>query len=416
MDMTTTTKDSQKLVWPPEGITRVPYEVYMDQNIYEQEQLNIYRGPTWNYLALEAEIPKPGDYKTTYVGDTPIVVTRDSDGAVRAFVNRCAHRGATVCMDTCGNTKLFTCVYHAWAYDAKGDLKGVPFRNGVEGKGGMPDDFDPSKLSLQKLKVSTFSGLIFGTFSEESKPLEEYLGENMCANIRRVFNRPVRILGYNHQSMNNNWKIYFENVKDSYHASILHTFFTTFGLNRLSQKGGIKLDEEGMHHISYTYGSINENEEAYKSSNLRSFNSKFRLEDPTLLEGRNEFADGITLAIQSIFPGLIVQQIHNTLAIRQLVPKGPERCELHWTFFGYEDDDDKMISIRLKQANLVGPAGFISLEDGGVGELVQRGIVRDKEKTSFVEMGGRTVESQDFRATETSIRGFWKKYRELMGM
>jgi phenylpropionate dioxygenase-like ring-hydroxylating dioxygenase large terminal subunit len=231
-----------------------------------------------------------------------------------------------------------------------------------------------------------------------------------------VFNRPVRILGYNHQSMNNNWKIYFENVKDSYHASILHTFFTTFGLNRLSQKGGIKLDEEGMHHISYTYGSINENEEAYKSSNLRSFNSKFRLEDPTLLEGRNEFADGITLAIQSIFPGLIVQQIHNTLAIRQLVPKGPERCELHWTFFGYEDDDDKMISIRLKQANLVGPAGFISLEDGGVGELVQRGIVRDKEKTSFVEMGGRTVESQDFRATETSIRGFWKKYRELMGM
>src|SRR5690606_9916435 len=119
-------------------------------------------------------------------------------------------------------------------------------------------------------------------------------------------------------------------------------------------------------------------------------------------------------AIQSIFPGMVVQQIHNTLAIRHIVPKSAGRCELHWTYFGYEDDDEKMNEIRMKQANLVGPAGLVSLEDGGVGELVQQGILRDKDKTSFVEMGGKTVESQDFRATETSIRGFWKKYRELM--
>ncbi|GCL71493.1 aromatic ring-hydroxylating dioxygenase subunit alpha [Paenibacillus naphthalenovorans] len=409
------TETTEIISWPEEGVTRVPYQVYMDPSVYEQEQLRIYRGPTWNFLALEAELPQSGDYKTTFVGDTPVVVTRDRDGEIRAFVNRCSHRGATVCMDSCGNTKTFTCVYHAWAFDAKGDLKGVPFRSGVEGKGGMPEDFDTSKHALHKLRIETFCGVIFGSFDPHVMPLQEYLGEKMCGYIRRVFNRPVRVLGYNRQSMNNNWKIYFENVKDSYHASILHTFFSTFGLNRLSQRGGIDMDDTGMHHVSYTYGSSNENEDTYKQANLRSFNSKYKLEDPTMLEGRKEFADGITLAIQSIFPGMVLQQIHNTLAVRQLLPKGPEKCELHWTYFGYEDDDDQMTTMRMKQSNLVGPAGFVSLEDGGVGELVQRGIVRDKDKSSFVEMGGKTVQSQEFRATETSIRGFWKRYRELMG-
>ncbi|GAB7389138.1 Rieske 2Fe-2S domain-containing protein [Bacillaceae bacterium] len=405
-----------KLAWPAEGVTRVPYQVFMDREIYEREQEKIFRGPTWNYLALEAELPNPGDYKTTFVGDTPVVVTRGADGAFHAFVNRCAHRGALVCMDACGNSKTFTCVYHAWVYDSTGELKGVPFRNGVNGQGGMPADFQPSQHSLQRLKVDTFCGLIFGSFDHGIEPLQDYLGEKMCRYIQRVFHRPIRILGYNRQFMKNNWKLYFENVKDSYHASLLHLFFTTFGLNRLSQKGGIDLDERGMHHVSYTYGREQDNETAYKKAGLRSYQSKYTLEDPSLLEGRKEFPDGITLAIQSIFPGLVVQQIHNALAVRQLLPKGPEACELVWTHFGYADDDEQMTLMRLKQSNLVGPAGFVSLEDGGVGELVQKGIVRDQDKCSVIEMGGKDVQSQPFRATETSIRGFWQHYRVLMGI
>src|SRR4051812_43490904 len=113
--------DTAKFSWPAEGVTRVPYQVYTDPAIYALEQERIYRGPTWNYLALEAELPSPGDYKTTFVGDAPVVVTRDTDGSLHAFVNRCAHRGATVCMDSFGNSKnkIFTCVYHAWVYDLR---------------------------------------------------------------------------------------------------------------------------------------------------------------------------------------------------------------------------------------------------------------------------------------------------------
>ena len=84
------------LTWPTEGPSRVPYRVFFDPLIYELEQEKLFRGPTWNYVALEAELPTPGDFKATFVGDTPVVVTRDKAGALHAFVNRCAHRGALV--------------------------------------------------------------------------------------------------------------------------------------------------------------------------------------------------------------------------------------------------------------------------------------------------------------------------------
>ena len=80
--------------WPELGLRRVPYAVFTDPAIYQLEQERIFRGPTWNYVALEAELPNPHDYVSTFIGDTPVVVTRDGEGALHAWVNRCAHRGA----------------------------------------------------------------------------------------------------------------------------------------------------------------------------------------------------------------------------------------------------------------------------------------------------------------------------------
>ena len=72
-------------VWPPEGVTRVPYWVYQDADLYRREQDRIFRGATWNFLGLEAELPRPGDYKTTFVGEMPVVVARDAKGELAAF-------------------------------------------------------------------------------------------------------------------------------------------------------------------------------------------------------------------------------------------------------------------------------------------------------------------------------------------
>ena len=86
------------LAWPEGGVTRVPFQVFSDPEIYAMEQQKIFRGPVWHYLCLEAEIPNKGDIRTTWVGDTPIIVTRDEDGQVHAMINRCAHKGALVCL------------------------------------------------------------------------------------------------------------------------------------------------------------------------------------------------------------------------------------------------------------------------------------------------------------------------------
>ena len=109
----------------PEGLVRVPYWVYQQKDVYEAEQKRLFQGPVWSYLCLEMEIPDAGDYVTSFVGDTPVIIARDTDGEIYAFENRCAHRGALLALDNRGRADGFTCLYHAWRYNLQGDLLGV---------------------------------------------------------------------------------------------------------------------------------------------------------------------------------------------------------------------------------------------------------------------------------------------------
>nr|WP_208456311.1 aromatic ring-hydroxylating dioxygenase subunit alpha [Burkholderia gladioli] len=412
------------VAWPEEGLTRVPYQVFQDEAVYADEQEAIFRGPNWSFLCLETEVPDPGDFRSTFVGDAPVVVTRDTDGELYAFENRCAHRGALVCLEDQGNARDFSCVYHAWTYNLQGDLVGVAFKDGIDGKGGMKPDFCTGDHGLRKLRVATLHGLVFGSFSDDVAPLDEYLGEEIVERIARVLdNRSPVVLGRFTQMLPNNWKLYFENVKDSYHASILHLFFTTFQLNRLSQRGGIIVDPSGGHHVSYSavdHAAAAEAAQAqpagndYAEQNIRS-ESEHRLEDTSVLQGVDEFGDGVTLQILSVFPGFVLQQIQNAIAVRQILPRGTRQTELNWTYLGFEDDTPELREMRLRQSNLVGPAGYVSMEDGCVGGFVQRGIEGASESRSVLEMGGDDAESSSSRVTEASIRGFWKAYRNSMG-
>lgn len=400
-------------------ITRVPYWVYQDEQVRQAEQDKLFGGPTWNYLCLEAELARKGDFRTTFVGTMPVIVVRGEYDEIYAFENRCAHRGALIALDDCGHADEFACVYHAWRYDLEGNLKGVAFQNGVNGKGGMPSDFCMEAHHPRKLRIATVHGLVFGSLDDDVPPIEEYLGEEILARIGRVLCKPVKVIGRFTQQLPNNWKLYVENVKDTYHASLLHVFFTTFRLNRLSQRGGVIVSENGAHHVSYS--AIDSAQAApqssdYQAEKLRADKEGYRLADPTLLDGVDEFGDGVTLQILSVFPGFVLQQIQNSLAVRQVLPKGQEATELNWTYLGFEDDTPELLTMRLKQANLIGAAGFVSMEDGAVGNFVQRGVACASGEQGVIQMGGSAVESVAYRATETSVRGFWKAWRAYMGM
>jgi anthranilate 1,2-dioxygenase large subunit len=417
LDQVTGAARDRSKAWPSDGVTRVPYWIFQDRDIYAAEQARIFQGPSWNYLCLAVEVKNTGDFVTTFVGDTSVIVSRDSDGELYAFENRCAHRGALIALESRGNAKAFTCVYHAWSYDRQGNLKEVAFKDGIKGKGGMSASFCMEQHNPRKLRLAEAFGIVFGSFSNDVPPLEEHLGEEIHSRIGRVMGgRTPVVLGRYTQALPNNWKLYMENVKDSYHASILHLFFTTFELNRLSQTGGIIVDPSGGHHISFSaIDTAATNNNDYAEQNIRS-DSEFKLADPSLLQSFKEFPDDVTLQILSTFPTFILQQIQNAIAVRQIVPRGVDRTDLHWTLLGFAEDTPEQRMIRLKQANLVGPAGYISMEDGCVGGFVQRGIAGASGEEAVIEMGGADAESSESRVTEASVRGFWKAYRAQMGL
>jgi phenylpropionate dioxygenase-like ring-hydroxylating dioxygenase large terminal subunit len=402
--------------WPTEGIARAPYRLFTDPEIYKLEQERIFRGRSWNYLCLDVEIPKAGDYRTTVIGETPVIVTRDHDGKIHAMVNRCAHKGALVCLKKQDNVASLTCVYHAWNYGLDGQLKGVAFRNGLRGQGGMPSDFDVAKHRLQPVRTENFCGMIFGTFSEEVEDVEIYLGPDMAQFIKRNLDRPLRVLGTHSQTIHNNWKLYAENLRDSYHATLLHTFYTTFKVNRLDMDGGIILSDEKWHHLSFARRAKLQEAAEYSEAKVHSASYDSALEGPGLLEAWDEFDDGITHSIQTVFPNMCIQFTLNSLAIRFFAPKGVDKTELFWIYLGYERDTEQQAQMRIMQSNLTGAAGLVSLEDGCINEFVQRGTRNDPECASFMEMGGRVAESEkNSRATETAVRGFWQGYRGIMG-
>lgn len=399
--------------------SRIPFEVYSSPEIYQLEQERIFRGPVWSFVAMEAEIPIPGDFKSTFVGDTPVVAARNEDGSLSVWVNRCAHRGAMVCRAARGNARSHICAYHQWSYDTRGNLRGVPFRNGIKGIAGMPADFDLKDHSLEQLRTDSYAKLIFATFSEHAPSLFDYLGPMMRPGLDRLCHKPVEYLGCVRQYARSNWKLYNDNVRDPYHAHLLHAFFSTFNILRAGTRIVVSGSDNGLHSWLTIFPTEDATSgAAYKDSKVASFKDGLQLEDTSILSNLEEFEQSVNNHIQVIFPQLVATQILNSLVMRQILPKGPNNFELVFCFFGYADDTAEMRAHRIKQANLVGPAGLISMEDTLATELIQFAAASSGEALSVADMGRGASDEEQNRSmiSENRVRQFWRGYQELMGL
>ena len=117
--------------WVGEGTHRIPFWAYTDEAVYRRELERLFYRGHWCYVALEAELPKPGDFVRSVIGERSVIVVRDGDGEINVVENVCAHRGMRFCRERSGNLKGFVCPYHRWSYTLKGDLQGVPFRREI---------------------------------------------------------------------------------------------------------------------------------------------------------------------------------------------------------------------------------------------------------------------------------------------
>jgi phenylpropionate dioxygenase-like ring-hydroxylating dioxygenase large terminal subunit len=409
---------AQRYVWPAEGLTRIPDWVYTDQTIYEREVEKIFHGRTWNYVALECEVPKAGDFIRSNVGPTPVVVVRAEDGSINVVENRCSHRAAEFCRELSGNVKEFVCPYHQWSYDLQGNLAGVPFRRGVNGKGGMPADFDSSQHGLHRLNVTTHRGVVFASYVRDMESFQDYLGPEVLKEFEATFDgREPRLLGYYRHTLPGNWKLYHENLKDPYHATLLHTFLVTFGLLVAGNRSLMLADATGRHGVMASAKSERKSVPSDAKKEMRAYRDGMTLAEPRFMDFVEEFDSPWSVTMATIWPNLIIQREMNTLGVRQIVPTGPHEFIMKWTMFGFEGDDDEMTRHRLRQGNLMGPAGFLGLEDNEAIKFVQDGMQHVPGGRHLVKLDPAVAAgTSESLISEASIRAMYRHWRAEMGL
>lgn len=223
-----------------DALRAVDRRIFVDEELFELEQKKIWQ-KIWVYVAHESQLPKPKDYLTAWIGRTPIVVNRDKNGALNAFVNICSHRGATLVRTSKGSANNFVCSFHGWAFNTKGDLLSVMNEEGA----GYPSDFDKTKRGLVKVHLQSYRGFLFATLNPDAEPLEDQLAESKTFIDLVVDQSPqgIEVLqGRSVYTYNGNWKLQVENGVDGYHVDTVHANYVQMIKNRAR----INAESKGM--------------------------------------------------------------------------------------------------------------------------------------------------------------------------
>lgn len=396
---------------------RVHTSLYTDPEIFEEEFDRIFNS-TWVWVAHVSHIPNKNDWITTYVGKQPVIVNRDKDGVVRVMLNRCRHRGATICEAKKGNAPGFVCPYHAWTYGVDGSLKGLPLPKGYK-------DFDKSEYGLVNLRVESYNGLIFATFNENAPPLEEFLGRArpwIDLFMKQGGGYPVKVLGEHKFTFPGNWKIQLENTTDAYHFPIVHKSFLssldgdTSELFSFMDAGGYVEDLGNGHSVMVMIPELVDLEENLDEPIPERFAA---LAEDLRQDHSEEEVRRIVRAVSgsgfnvNLFPNLACSMAF----FRVLRPLSVDQTEIRHIAIGMDGGPAAANRARLRlHEHFQGPMGFGTPDDAEAWERVQRGSQAGEDNVWIMLNRGedKTDSNAGDVTAETGMRAAYQMWKRMM--
>jgi benzoate/toluate 1,2-dioxygenase subunit alpha len=369
---------------------RVHRRLYTDPQVFEEERQRIFRR-VWLWLGHESQLKAPGDFFTARMAGERVIVARHADGAISAFHNRCAHRGAEVCALPHGRVKSFVCPYHAWTFRTDGALASVPLEQGYA--------TDPkARLGLERVpRLASYRGFVFGSLSPEGEDLDTFLGGEVRAAFDNLVERSpqgeIEMLGGKTvQRYRGNWKLQMENSIDLLHPRILHRSAID-AADRVDHGGhppsiewdivkanGLSLREwDGMRIATLPRGHC------WMGGFLTSAIDERTKDTPYHRAMIARYGEARAREILSfnrhntiVYPGLFVNS--RLAQIRQLQPVSVDCTEQHGYIFRLKGAPDEMFEASVRMVNTNNsPSSIVTSDDHEIFERIQQSLATGRD-------------------------------------
>ena len=396
--------------------------IFWDPAIYALELRRIF-ARCWVFIAHDTQLPKVGDFITTYIGQDAVIVARARDEKIHAFINSCNHRGNRVCFAEAGNARRFVCNFHGWSYALDGSLAGVPSEELYRDN----PTYDRAKLGLHQARVESYGGMHFATFDPQAPSLAEYLGDFRWYLDVILDNDEggTEFLDGNIKShIRCNWKFPAENfVGDSYHATWTHSsallgLFGHIPSIKADRSFQVSVNGHGWEFGTDFIGNAAALTHPEIIDYLRESEAKFI---ERLGKMRSRMVGSLSSA--TVFPNLSLLAGHNTF--RTWNPRGPAETELHtWVFLNRNAPEILKEKYRRGVMLTFSPTGVFEMDDGENFEqctsvnagVVTRGLKLHTglgigSEIDHPELKGHVYRNQ---VNEANHRAFYQRWLDLM--